>query len=257
MFDFNYIQAQEFLLLFFRVAAIVISSPVLGHENTPGQVKIGLIFFLSVVSYSTVEINLPEGDHNTIFELVPLIASEMLVGITIGFAGRLIFAAVQFAGQMLGMQMGFAMVNVLDPVSNTQVSITSQALNMFAILTFLAVDGHYWFIRGIVYSFEIVDPGGFTLSGGLMETMVTLTSALFVTAIQLVAPVSAILLFQNVGLGVLARTVPQMNVFIVGLPLQILLGLLMLSMTLPIIYGILAEQFNGFGFQMIELLRLM
>ncbi|MBF0274219.1 MAG: flagellar type III secretion system protein FliR [Nitrospinae bacterium] len=257
LFDFNYTQFQEFILVFFRIGSIVVSSPILGNQNTPMQVKIGLIFFLTLSSFSIVDVHLPVSEHNSIIELAPLLFSEMMIGVCVGFASHVIFAAAKLAGQVIGFQMGFAIVNVMDPVSNTQISITSQSLNIFALLVFLAVDAHHWYIQGILYSFQAISPGGFTLTGGLLETLVQMTSAIFVVALQLAAPVLAVLFFLQVGLGVLARTVPQMNIFVVGLPLQILLGLLMMSLILPIAYTILSREFNQLGFTIVQILKLM
>ncbi len=257
LYNIDYSQFSVFLIILVRVGAIIIASPVLGGDQVPAQVKIGLILFITIVTYPVVHITMPAGGHNDVFELLPLLFSEMMIGLCIGFAARIIFAGVQLAGQVIGFQMGFAVVNVMDPVSNSQVSVTSQALNIFAILVFLIVDAHHLFIQGILYSFAQIEPGGFSLGGDLMETLIKLSSTLFLVGIQLSAPVVAILFFMQVGLGILARTVPQMNVFVVGLPLQILVGLLMLSLSIPVLYWIVSEKFGGLGFTIAKLITMM
>ncbi len=128
--------------------------------------------------------------------------------------------------------MGFGVVNVIDPQTQSQVSITAQFQNIFTILIYLALNAHHLTIYSLVESFQIINPQEFGFSAGTMALILKLFANTFVVAMKIAAPIMAILFFISVGLGLVARTVPQMNVFIVGFPLQIGIGLLMVGLTM-------------------------
>jgi flagellar biosynthetic protein FliR len=182
---------------------------------------------------------------------------EILIGIIIGFTARLIFAAVQLAGQLVGFQMGFGIVNVMDPQTSTQVAIIAQFQNIITLLVFLALDAHYWFILSIAKSFELIPPLGFCFTDSLMEAIVRLSCDMFVVAAKLASPIIAALLFTSVALGLIARTVPQMNIFIVGFPLKIAIGLLGVGFSLPLLSYMLRNIFREMGEDIMVLMKLM
>ncbi|MEE8484846.1 MAG: flagellar biosynthetic protein FliR [Nitrospinota bacterium] len=222
-----------FLMVLVRMSALLMTMPVFGSGNIPTQARIGLIAVTSYIVFTVTD--LPPIDLTmSVFEFAVMLTGELAIGLIIGFATQLIFTAVQVAGQMIGFQMGFAIVNVMDPATNSQVSITAQFQNIVALLIFLAINGHHWLIFSAAKSFSLIPVFGFTPQAGLMDMMLLLTKNVFITAVKLGAPIMATLLFLNVGLGLVARTVPQINVFIVGFPLQIGIGLFMLGATLPI-----------------------
>jgi len=174
-------------------------------------------------------------------------ASEALVGLMIGLSVQLLFTGVQLAGQLAGFQMGFAIANVVDPASSLQIPILSQFLNLFALMIFFTVNAHYYFIRALVDSFELVPPMGAHFNGALLEMLLTMTADVFVAAVKIGAPVMVALLLTNVALGLTARTVPQMQIFIVAMPLQIILGLVFLSLSLPFVRVFMQSAFDQFG----------
>ena len=202
--------------------------------------KIGFILFLSIVIFPLVQdrsVPEPQG----IFELSIFLISDVTIGLGIAFIARLIFTAVQIAGTVVDFQMGFGVVNVLDPQTDTQVSVTAQFHNIIAILIFLAIDAHHFIIQAIVESFFIINPAEINFASITPKYMLYLFSATFTTAVKIAAPIMAILFFLSVGLGLVARTVPQMNVFIVGFPLQIGVGLLMVGLSISF-FSILVQQ---------------
>ena len=158
--------------------------------------------------------------------------ADVTIGLGIAYISRLIFAAVQVAGTIVDFQMGFGVVNVIDPQTDTQVSVTAQLQNIFAVFIFLAVDAHHYIFQAIVDSFFVINPFKINFSSVTPEYVLHLFSATFITAVKISAPIMAILFFLSVGLGLVARTVPQMNVFIVGFPLQIGIGLLMVGLSI-------------------------
>ncbi len=247
LFNLDYGAFIGFTLVLIRMSGLMLTMPVLGASTIPPQARIGLVAITSYIVFSVtklppVDMGMPMG------RFILMLAGEMAIGLTIGYASQLIFTAVQFAGQLIGFQIGFGIVNVLDPTTNSQVSITSQFWNIIALLVFMAINGHHWLITAAAKSFDLIPVLGFTPHAGLVDLITTLTADVFVLAIKLAAPVMATMLLLNVALGLIARTVPQMNVFIVGFPVQIALGLFMIGAGLPVFYYV----FRGSVFHLFE-----
>ena len=240
IFNLNYAEFERFLFIFFRVGALILFVPVLGSKQIPMTMKVGFILFIAIVIFPLVQ-NQPLPEPQSIFELAIYLTADVTIGLGIAFIARLIFGAVQVAGTVVDFQMGFGVVNVIDPQTDTQVSVTAQFHNILAILVFLAIDAHHFIIQAIVDSFFIINPAEVSFSGITPEYMLHLFSGTFTTAVKIAAPIMAILFFLSVGLGLVARTVPQMNVFIVGFPLQIGVGLVMVGLSMPF-FNILIQQ---------------
>ena len=240
IFNLNYAEFERFLFVFFRVGALVLFVPILGSRQVPSSMKIGFILFLSIVIFPLVE-GRPLPEPRGIFDLAIFLISDVTIGLGIAFITRLIFTAVQIAGTVVDFQMGFWVVNVIDPQTDTQVSVTAQFHNIIAVLIFLAVDAHHFIIQAIVESFLIINPAEISFADITPGYMLHLFSGTFTTAVKIAAPIMAILFFLSVGLGLVARTVPQMNVFIVGFPLQIGVGLLMVGLSISF-FSMLVQQ---------------
>jgi flagellar biosynthesis protein FliR len=240
IFNLNYAEFESFMFVFFRVGALIFFVPILGSRQIPTTMKIGLILFISIVVFPMVK-DRPLPEPRGLLELSTFLIADVTIGLGIAFIARLIFAAVQVAGTVVDFQMGFGVVNVIDPQTDTQVSVTAQFHNILAVLIFLAVDAHHYIIQAIVDSFFILNPAEVDFSSITPNYMLHLFSGTFTTAVKIAAPIMAILFFLSVGLGLVARTVPQMNVFIVGFPLQIGVGLLMVGLSMSF-FSILVQQ---------------
>lgn len=249
-------QFHIFLLVLLRVSTLLIVAPVFGHRNWLARAKVGLAFMVSLVIFPLVahqSIPVPEG----LFPYAFMMAREALMGVVMGFAVLLLFVGVQFAGQLAGLQMGFGIVNVIDPQSANQLSILGQFLNILAILLLLVLDGHHLILQGLVTSFEVIPLGGVVFRDGLVLKVVALTAQVFVIAVKISAPVMIALFLVTAAMGVLARTVPQMNVFMVGFPVQTGVGLAALLISLPL-FAVLVERLIGaMGRDLTVLLALM
>ena len=228
--------------------------PILGTRNVPVRVKGGLSLLIAFLVLPSVTLAVPP------VEILPLalaMAGEVLIGILMGFAGSLIFSGIQLAGQLIGFQMGFSVANVYDPISSAQVSIVAQLLNLVAILIFLGVNGHHVFIYGIAESYRIVAPLDFHFSGELTRQLVVLSKDIFIIGIKTGAPVIAMLLMISIGFGLIARTVPQVNILIAGFPIKIGVGLIGMGLTLPVFALMMGDIFVKFGNKLKMLLYLM
>jgi flagellar biosynthetic protein FliR len=172
---------------------------------------------------------------------------EILLGITIGMAVNLIFVGLQMAGQISGYQMGMALARVMDPSAGQQVPLLAQFFQLFAFLIFLSINAHHWFLMALADSFQLVPPFGFKISGSLIEQLIHIAGNMFVIAIKVGAPVIAALLLTSVAFGLIARTVPQMNVLFVAMPLKIIIWLLFIGFSLPYLSSFLKTVFSKLG----------
>jgi len=247
-----------FTFVFLRISAMLVMIPVMGERNVPIRVKAGLSLLIALLVFPAIRMDIPSLPANAeIVAVVLAMTGEVLIGVIIGFAARIVFAGIRFAGNMIGLQMGLSIANIIDPVSSAQVSIMEEFQYLVALLVYLAVDAHHLFIYAIVDSYRFVAPFGFHFSDSLMQFILTFSKGLFVTAIKICAPVMAVMLFSNVALGVVARTVPQINVFIVGMPLQVATGLIVLGLTIPVFVSAVQRILGGLNADIQTLLRLM
>jgi flagellar biosynthetic protein FliR len=152
----------------------------------------------------------------------------------IGLLAQLLFVAVTFAGNAVGMQMGFGMANVFDPTSRAQVSITAQIYTYMMTMVFLLMDGHHWLLIAIQRSFSAIPLGTFTLNGKVMGILLASTNELFWVALILMAPVLGVLALSEIAMAIVARIMPQMNVFVAAFPVKIMVGLATIVVALPL-----------------------
>jgi flagellar biosynthetic protein FliR len=249
-------QLQLFFLVFIRVGAILMFMPVFDSRAIPLFFKVALAFATSIVLFPMLALD-PLPMVSNVFLLVVRVTGEILIGLVIGFAVKLIFAGIQLAGQLAGYQMGMALANVMDPSDSQQVPLLAQFTNLMGLLIFIAINAHYWFIKAIKHSFELVPPLNASFNGSLLEHLIRMSGNMFVIGIQVGAPVIAALLLTSVAFGLIARTVPQMNVFIVAMPLKIGVGLLFLGFSLPYLSAFLQKIFSGLGQNILMMLKAM
>jgi len=252
--NFSAGQIELFFLVLLRVSTIVVMIPILGDRTTPVRVKGGLAIFITLLVLPSVD---PAAGADDLFTLGLRMGGEVLIGIILGFACRLAFTGIQMAGQLVGFQIGFSIVNIIDPLTSEQVSIVAELQYLFAGLLFLGVNGHHMLIQAVSESYSVLPVLGFHMTGELAQSLVDLSRNMFVIAVKISAPIVVALLFANIGLGLIARTVPQMNVFIVGFPLQIAIGLIGIGLTIPVFLQIVEGLFSNLPAEMGLLLRAM
>ena len=246
-------QLQTFLFVFVRVAAIMMSIPLFDSQTLPTLFKAGFALCLSMVIYPLAS----PADISVMANELTLgigIFSEVMLGVAAGLIVRTIFAGVQLAGQLAGYQMGMAIANVLDPATSDQMPLLSQVYNIFAMLIFVSINAHYWFFNALVESFRLVPPFGFQFDGTFLEYLIQISGQIFVIGIKIGAPIITVLLLTSVSFGLVARTVPQMNVFIVAIPLKIAVGMLFIAFSMPFFAAYLNQLFSDVGVQILELL---
>jgi flagellar biosynthetic protein FliR len=247
-------QFQSFLICSARVAGFIGAIPVYFSNQTPGRIKTALVFAISLLLFPILSPTLPETSFNpTSFLLLTI--SETLLGLLLGLMSRLIFTTVEFGGTIIGYQMGFAAANVYDPQHQSQISLISQFQNVFAILIFLAIDGHHLFIQTAAQSYRLLPPGNLNLSGDAIPYLMELTSRMFTLGVQFSAPALAVLLLSGLILGIMARVFPQLNVFMLSFPLNIGIAFVVIALTLDIVANLLRREFDALGEHILIMLK--
>lgn len=222
---------STFLFVFVRTGAIMMTAPIFGAYNIPMRVKMGLILLIALlITPLTPAVALPQALTGVIVS----IAGEILIGAAIGLAMKFIFTGIEFAGQVASFQMGIGMASAYDPVNSAQVTVLGRLFSILTLLIFLTVNGHLMVIMALKKSFDVIPPYGLTLSGGLMESLIVFSKEIFILGLKFSAPVVAILIFVNIAMGIMARTVPQLNMFAIGFAITITVGFVMILISLPV-----------------------
>lgn len=239
-------QVQAFLVVLARIAGFVGAIPIFSSTQSPVRVRVALIFTVAMLLFPVMSTKL------TPVSFMPLpfalfLINEALLGAMIGLVARLIFTAVEYGATVIGYQMGFAAANVFDPTGERQIALVSQFQNVFAILIFLAIDGHHLFFRLAVRSYDLLPPGHLNLSGEAVPFLMELASRMFALGVQFSAPVLILLLLSGLILGVLARVFPQLNVFLLSFPLNIATAFVVIALTLELAAALLSREFDTLG----------
>ncbi len=239
------VYAFNFILVLARVGALLGTAPVIGGRSVPMRAKAGLAGLTALtllVANADRLAPLPE----TWATFAGLIIQHLLVGLVLGFAAGLTFAALQMAGELIGLQMGFSLARTIDPVAQQQVAVIDQLYTVVAGLVFLAVDGHHWLMLALMRTFDIAPLAGTLSVTGSANGLIALTASALMLALQVALPGLAAFIAADVALGMLVRVAPQMNIFAVGLPLKVALGLLVLAITLGGPSLAVKESLDGF-----------
>lgn len=221
-----------FLLIFFRLTSFFLIAPIFSMRGVPNTFKLGFAFFISLLVIQVIGINMQVAFDST---YILLILKEIIVGLLLGFVAALFLYALQIAGGLIDLMMGFAMANVIDPQTGAQSPIMGNFKYMFAILVLLVTDGHHLLLRGILNSYFLIPVHKFVpiADGILANGLITLFVKSFAISLQIAAPIAGSIFLVDVALGLISRTVPQMNMFVVGIPVKILSTFLLLLLVLP------------------------
>jgi flagellar biosynthesis protein FliR len=225
-------QIEIYSIIFFRVSGVIFMLPFFGSENVPRLVRIGLALMITMVIVPTLDISgvvLPEA----MVPYILIVAKELLVGFLFGYIASLLFTGIQFAGDLLGYQMGLGIGNIIDPMSEEQISVIGSMQNLLAILIYLSMFWDHFLFKAMAASFHVIPLGGVIMNPRLPGELIRMSGEVFVIALKIGAPVLVAMLMADVALGFIARVAPQINVFIIGFPVKVGLGLILLGISLP------------------------
>lgn len=233
MFNLSYDAALSGLIIFVRISAILFTLPIFGDEPTPIRVRVLLAIALSFIVYTLIMPKwLPELPK-TILGLALVLVKEVTLGVMIGYIARLFFDGIVMAASLVGYQMGFGTANLLIPDANMQMNSFTALHRILLMLIFLSLNLHHQYVSAIVDSFRLISAGAINFQGSLGELFITTSAAVFTVAVQLSAPVLVALMFTMAALGLVARSVPQMNIFTMSFPTSFFVGLIIYVGSLP------------------------
>jgi len=246
-------QFQVFLLIAMRVAFILFMMPILGSRNIPLLAKVGLTLTVSLILMPVVQVR-PSLFPSEPFDFAFLMIFDCVIGFILGLSLKIVFAAIQLAGEFAGFQMGMSMANIVDPQSGSDATLMAQFYYFLALLIFLSVNGHHWFFMAVGQSFRLLPAGGLGFPEGLYRYFMSLFGNAFLIAIKISAPVMAILLLTQVALGIVAKMVPQINILLTSFPLTLGLGMIFVGLSLELLVPYLRNLFDESGRGMVTVI---
>lgn len=223
-------QVGILLLIAIRSGAIVFSAPVFGSRNIPRLLKVAVSFLIAIALFRVIR--LPQTLPGDIFTYALLVFKESFVGLMIGFATSMLMNGLFIAGQVIDTQMGLGIANVVDPVSEVQIPLIGQLNFLLATLIFLAIGGPYYLIKALQWSYRTIPLGDLSFPYSFGKGLIFLSAKMWAIGLQIGVPAIGTLLLTMLALGIIAKTVPQMNVFIVGFPVTIMAGLIAVYVSL-------------------------
>lgn len=235
MLSFTDAQLNTWLVAFVwplvRILGLLMVAPVFGHRSVPAQVKIGLGVFIALIVSPTLPPppDVALGSWQGLFILV----QQFLIGLAIGFTMRVVFASVELAGEIIGLQMGLGFASFFDPQSAGQTLVLSRFFNLLAMLVFLAVNAHLLVLGLLAESFTTLPISAAPLAAEGFRSVAAFGSTIFVVGLQIALPLIAVLLMTNLALGILTRSAPQLNIFAIGFPITLGVGLIVLDFSMP------------------------
>ena len=214
-----------------RILGMIAAAPLFGNASFPRSAKVALAIVIALIMAPVIPAG-PAADPMSMAGLL-IVAQEMIIGLAIGFAIRIVFAAVEMAGEIVSATMGLGFASVFDPQTKGRSSAVSQFLALIATMAFLAINGHLLLLEVLAESFVSMPISATPTSSNLMLQLVKWAGAIFSVGLQLSLPIVAALLITNVALGILTRAAPQLNIFGIGFPVSLGVGLLLISQVLP------------------------
>lgn len=243
-----------FFLVLIRMASFIVACPLYTITGIPSLVKIGFAFTLAVLVTPLVQppvLEFPGGPWG--FGLAVL--SEAGVGLALGFVCTLVFGVVRIAGALLDFQVGFAMSAVFDPISGNMNTLIARFLFFMTLVLFMNIDGHHALINALVKSYELVPLTAAGISGEITLLIIRIFADTFALAVQICAPVVAVLVITDLAMGLIGKTAPQMNIFQLGFPLKIAVGVTSLALLLPALTSVFKYIFDTLQRDLLLLLK--
>jgi flagellar biosynthetic protein FliR len=246
------------MLILCRVTSFFVVAPVFSFRTVPNTFKIGLSVFVSLLTFMAIGTKAAV-NFDTMYIL--LVVREIMMGVLLAFLAYLFFCTAQIAGSFLDIQIGFGIANIIDPMTGASSPLIGNFKYMIAVMVFLAFDGHHYFLQAIMnsYSWVPLNNGlfGSIASGGVSDFLVRSFVTMFTIAFQMSLPVLAAMFLTDLGLGLLTRVAPQFNIFVVGVPLKIMLGFLVLIVLFPSLVGLFEDLFSSMFASMQQLLQML
>ncbi|MGE5681939.1 MAG: flagellar biosynthetic protein FliR [Bacillota bacterium] len=245
------------LLIFMRIISVFLAAPVLGHRAFPAVGKVFLAALLSYITFLTIVKGKQLQVDTDFFSIAFFGLKEVVTGLVIGYVLNFVFYGINYAGTLIGVDMGLSMASVMNPMLEIESNALSEVINIFALLLFFLVNGHHYLIRAMVSSFNVIPIGKYTITQPVFTLMIKYSALVFVIAIKIAAPIMVSFFLVHLGEGIIARAIPQMQVFFVTQPLKLGIGFLLLIATLPVYVYFIKNLLMNFEGSLFDLIRAM
>lgn len=255
MTDLFGLTAQQFetwLLILIRISVMLWVFPIFSAVQIPHHVRLGLALVISFILYHVVPTMPMLSNYG---DLATAVVAQAVLGAIVGYIASLVFVGIQFAGELIDLQIGFAVANVINPATQQNITIIGELELAIATLIFLITDSHHLLIQGLAGSFTLVPLPFIRLDPSVMENAVSFLSQSLLDVFKIAAPAAGALFLTNVSLALMARVAPQMNVFVVGFPFQIGIGLIVLALSIPLLGIVGPDIFHGVAREMDAVMR--
>lgn len=258
IYDFNDTQILLFFASFVRVSFLFMLLPIFGDNTIPVMVRLFLgftvnliVFPVALASGSQMVTTLGTSDMG----ILMLTFKEAAVGLVMGFTAKLFFEGLNFAFGYMGMQMGFNMASVYDHHTEANTPVIAQLIMILATLLFLAMDGHQLFIKALVHSYSVIPVGEVVFSKSMATYVLQTGESVFWLAVKLSAPMALVIFLVNCAFGIISKAVPQINVLVVSFTVNILVGFLVISLTMPVFGTNMGEVFQLMMERMVNVMK--
>ncbi len=244
------------LLIFMRIFAAFTSSPIYGHRSIPILVKVFLSLIISYIVFLTIDKSHLVVEYNLGWLTINAL-KEILTGVIIGFALNFIFHGISYAGMLIGFNMGLSMANELNPIDGTSGNVVGDFLYYASLLLFFLINGHYYIISSLVYSFAIIHIGKFTINQPVYDLIIKYSAAIFIIAVKIASPIFISFVLIQIAEGIMTKVIPQLQIFFVAQPLLIGVGLFMLAALVPVYLYVIKYLLKGYEDNLVTLIKAM
>ena len=246
----------SFSLLAVRFGTLFIVVPIFSSKAIPMQLKSGMTLLCCIILYPVIFNENLIAFPDNIVQIIYHVGNEFLAGFILGFAVLLTFAIFQLAGQFIDIRMGFALANIVDPLTGLNAPLVGQFKNILAMLILLSVNGHHQIIKALIKSYQVLPVTTPVMNQEILEYIFRMGGDIFLIAFRLAFPIIATLFIIDIIFGFLARTVPQMNVFMLGFPTKIGVGYMMLFLSIPILVKVIGEVLHMMEENLLDILKI-
>lgn len=255
--DFTVAQIEMWLLVLIRISVLVFMLPIITTDEVPAKLKAGLSFFLSIIIFPTlphVVIAIPESLPGYILMAV----KEIYIGLVMGFAGTFVFAGIRFAGSWIDAETGFNMMQMMNPMAQEEDTPMGHLLFIIFIMLLLSTGGYMFYLQAISESFRLIPlAGAEAASGAMVAVFARMSLFAFLLGMKVAAPLISTLFISSIALAIIARIMPQMNVWMVGMPMKLILGAMTMVFALPLMWQAFQKEQTTLHAYWIGLMRLM
>jgi len=254
VYHFNEIDIIGFALTLIRISACIVVLPIFGSAQVPHHQKILISLAVSLALFPVVR---PLIAHDLLLsnQLILLALREALVGAFIGYMARLLFIGISISGQLIGFSAGLGTASLINPATNESGIVLEQFQTVLGVLLFLGIDGHHMFFAALHKSFTLIQVGSLGINVESMANVALMAQKVFIIGLQLAAPMIAVIWFLNIAMGLVGRAVTQINVFVASAPVNFLVGIFVMMLSIPLMVELLDVHFYEFGETIFKYMR--